>query len=178
MLERNRILKQEKAMDNYRVAGMYALNEEDMYQKEVLDIVNRLFNENPQCFDKDVIEYKINLSDKLVKKYNQDINKYYHYTFRDDKHVIGVRYKRLIDDIITLASSCLSGRVILQIVKYEMDKEYFSELKSLVTYDTFTNEVGIVNISFSETDNDKKNIYYWSNDNKSENKILIKGFNN
>lgn len=178
MLERNRILNQEKVMDNYRIAGMYSLNEDDMYQKEILDIVNRLFSENPKCFDKDIVDYKISLSDKLVKKHNQDINKYYHYTFRDSKQVVGVRYKRLTDDIITLVSSYFKGKVVLQIVKYEMNKEYFSELKSLVTYDRLTNEVRIVNISFSKTINDTKNIYYWSNDNQNEGKTLIKGFNN
>lgn len=178
MLERNRILNQEKVMDNYRIAGMYALNEGDMYQKEILNIVNKLFNENPGCFDKNVIDYKISLSDKLVKKHNQDINKYYHYTFKDSKQIVGIRYKRLTDDIITLVSGCLSGKVILQIVKYEINKDDFSELRSLVTYDSLTSEVRIINMSFSKTINDKKDIYYWSNNNQSESKILIKEFNN
>lgn len=178
MLERNRILKQETIMDNYRIAGMYSLNEEDRYQKEVLDIINKLFDENPNCFDKDVIDYKINLSNKLVKKYNLDMNKYYHYTFKDSKHTIGIRYRNLTDDIITLLSGYLRDKVILQIVKYETNNECFSELKSLAVYDKQTSKVKIVNISFSETMNDKKDIYYWSNDNQSEGKTLVKAFNN
>ena len=178
VLERNRILKQETIMDNYRIAGMYSLNEEDRYQKEVLDIINKLFDENPNCFDKDVIDYKINLSNKLVKKYNLDMNKYYHYTFKDRKHTIGIRYRNLTDDIIMLLSGYLRDKVILQIVKYETNNECFSELKSLVVYDKQTSKVKIVNISFSETMNDKKDIYYWSNDNQSEGKTLVKAFNN
>ncbi len=180
MLERNRILKSEEKMNNFRIAGMYSLNEEEMYKKEVLDIVTKLFNENPNCFDKETIDYKISLSDKLVKKHNQDINNYYHYTFKDSKHIVGVRYKRITDDMVTLVSGYLRGKVILQVVKYEMDKEYFSELKSLVTYDRFTNEVKIINIAFSETMNDEKNIYYWSNNNQNtdDNKIIVKRFNN
>ena len=79
MLERSRILKQEKTMDDYKITGIYSLGTGDEYKEEIINIVTRLFNENPNCFDSDVINYKIELSNKLVKKYGQEINKYYHY---------------------------------------------------------------------------------------------------
>lgn len=176
MLERSRILKQEKTMDDYKITGIYSLGTGDEYKEEIINIVTRLFNENPNCFDSDVINYKIELSNKLVKKYGQEINKYYHYTLKDGNKVVGIRYRELTDDIVALVSSYFRNKVILQVVKYETNKDYFSELRSLITYDGINNEIRIINISLSEIKNGEKNIYYWSynNQNTADNKAYIK----
>lgn len=179
MLEKNRIIKQEEEMDKFKIAGIHALREQDLYVSEIFEIITRLYEEHPNCFDKDVINHKMSLTYKLLKKYHLETNNYYHYTLRDNKNVIGVRYKCIDDDVCDTMFSCLKNKVILQVVKYEIDQGYLSELKSLVSYNGLVNEVNIINIAFSETLADEKYMYYWTSNNKKEaNKVFTKKIGN
>lgn len=179
MQNRNRILKQEEQMKKIKLASVNPIREHDIYVSEIFDAVIKLYSEYPNCFDKDVVNYKIGLSENLLKKHNKDINDYYHYTLSEGKKRIGIRYKNPGDDICTIMFGCLKYKTVLQVVIYENDQDYFSELKSLVTYDRFTNDLKIVNIVFSETLNDEKYVYCWSGNNKEEkNKVFTKKIGN
>lgn len=179
MLERNRIIKQEGQINQFNINGIYALRNYEKYANEVLEIINRLYLENPNCFDINVIEHKMCLANMLVKKYHKDINNYYHYTIRNENSIIGIRYKSINDPTVTRAINYFRDKVVLLVVKYEMENNYLNELKSLVTYDLLTKEVKVSNITFSETLNNELYVYYWSRNNKkSNNKVFAKTFNN
>lgn len=179
MNDRNRVLKQQEQMSKKTIACVNPIKEHDIYVSEIFDAVMKLKLENPYCFDQGVVNNKLKLTNRLLVKYGKDINDYYHFTTKEDKKIIGIRYKNSSNDICDTIFSSLKYKVILQVVIYEIDQGYFSELKSLVTYDRFTNELKIVNIVFSETLNNEKYVYCWSGNNKQENnKVFTKKIGN
>lgn len=166
MLERNRIIKESYIFDGITLDKLYTLSDARMYKNKILDIVKKLYLENPQCFNDDVVSHKIALAKALADSYGMDITDYYHYTSHDNDVVTGIRYQPIPLDEITAQEylDIYQYLVILNIVQYQIDGAYGHELLGTITYNRQTKDLIINNIGLIEKLDNNYNGYMYQQD--------------
>lgn len=152
MLERNRTIKESRNFDDICINKIYCLNDSQMYIDRIINVVQKLYSEKPDCFEPQVVYHKLALAEKLAQKNDLDIEDFYHYTYRDNNKVTGIRYQCLPLDNISAREYLESYQymITLNIVQYEIDGPYAHELLGLVTYNRRTKNLVVHDIGFIE----------------------------
>lgn len=152
MLERNRIIKESSNFNDICIDKIYYLNGNQLYNDRIIDVVKKLYLEKPDCFEPQVVYHKLALAEKLAQKNDLDIEDFYHYTYRDNNTITGIRYQKLPLDNISAQEYLESYQymITLNIVQYEIDGPYGHELIGSVTYNRRTKNLIVHDIGFIE----------------------------
>lgn len=152
MLERNRTLKESSNFDGIEIEKIYFLKESKRYSEQIVDIVRKLYLENPDCFNPQVVYHKLSLAEKLAHRDGLDVEDFYHYTYRENNVVTGIRYQNGYLDNITAREYLETYQyfVTLNIVQYEIDQPYGHALMGSVTYNLRTKNLFVNQIGFIE----------------------------